>query len=165
MLFQASKLDQTYHRGFICSSMTGYVCQCLDICAHKSSADVESVCVGHTGELVIDGKTLEHVLRTPTEPLLAQLGSLCGSVVICRASPSQKAAIVKMMAEFEVHSHVVLMLLQHSSLQLLPCHMLLLLSITCCCCYLSQTPFLAYAFSCVEASDCQFIHSSQRNCL
>ena len=57
-----------------------------------------------TGELVIDGKTLEHVLGTPQEPLLAQLGSQCGSVVICRASPSQKAAIVRMMAEFEVAS-------------------------------------------------------------
>ncbi len=56
------------------------------------------------GELVIDGKTLEHVLGTPLEPLLAQLGSQCGSVVICRASPSQKAAIVRMMAEFEVRS-------------------------------------------------------------
>ncbi|DBA65766.1 hypothetical protein WJX79_001197 [Trebouxia sp. C0005] len=58
--------------------------------------------VGKVGELVIDGKTLEHVLRTPQEPLLAQLGSRCGSVVICRASPSQKAAIVRMMAEFEM---------------------------------------------------------------
>ncbi|KAL3132559.1 hypothetical protein ABBQ32_009098 [Trebouxia sp. C0010 RCD-2024] len=58
--------------------------------------------IGRVGELVIDGKTLEHVLRTPTEPLLAQLGSLCGSVVICRASPSQKAAIVRMMTEFEM---------------------------------------------------------------
>lgn len=58
--------------------------------------------VGKVGELVIDGKTLEHVLGTPLEPLLALLGSQCGSVVICRASPSQKAAIVRMMAEFEV---------------------------------------------------------------
>ena len=55
----------------------------------------------NAGELVIDGKTLEHVLGTPQEPLLAELGSQCRSVVICRASPSQKAAIVKMMAEFE----------------------------------------------------------------
>jgi len=39
--------------------------------------------VGKVGELVIDGKTLEHVLGTPQEPLLAQLGSQCGSVVIC----------------------------------------------------------------------------------
>ena len=69
---------------------------------------------------MIDGKTLEHVLRTPTEPLLAQLGSLCGSVVICRASPSQKAAIVKMMAEFEVQTLVVLLL------RMLPLMLLLL---------------------------------------
>jgi len=62
--------------------------------------------VGKVGELVIDGKTLEHVLGTPQEPLLAQLGSQCGSVVICRASPSQKAAIVRMMAEFEVHPYL-----------------------------------------------------------
>ncbi len=64
--------------------------------------------VGKVGELVIDGKTLEHVLGTPQEPLLAQLGSQCGSVVICRASPSQKAAIVRMMAEFEVQPHLSL---------------------------------------------------------
>lgn len=78
------------------------------------------MCICGTGELVIDGKTLEHVLRTPTEPLLAQLGSLCGSVVICRASPSQKAAIVKMMAEFEVQTLVVLLL------RMLPLMLLLL---------------------------------------
>jgi hypothetical protein len=34
--------------------------------------------------------------------MLAELGSHCGSVVICRASPSQKAAIVQMMDEFEL---------------------------------------------------------------
>ena len=53
---------------------------------------------------MIDGKTLEHVLGSPLEPMLAQLGAQCGSVVICRASPSQKAAIVRMMAEYEVSS-------------------------------------------------------------
>lgn len=37
-----------------------------------------------------------------TEAILAQLGSHCGAVVICRASPSQKAAIVHMMDEFEL---------------------------------------------------------------
>lgn len=76
---------------------------------------------------MIDGKTLEHVLRTPNEPLLAHLGSLCGSVVICRASPSQKAAIVKMMAEFEVHTLVALLLLLLLLLRLLLLHSLLLL--------------------------------------
>jgi magnesium-transporting ATPase (P-type) len=54
------------------------------------------------GELVIDGKTLQHILDGPLEPQLALLGSQCESVVICRASPSQKAAIVKMMRRFEV---------------------------------------------------------------
>ena len=33
---------------------------------------------------------------------MAELGSHCGAVVICRASPSQKAAIVSMMDEFEL---------------------------------------------------------------
>ena len=56
------------------------------------------------GELVIDGKTLEHVLGTNLEQSLALLGSHCEAVVICRASPSQKAAIVKMMTKFEVSS-------------------------------------------------------------
>ena len=37
-----------------------------------------------------------------TEAALAELGSHCGAVVICRASPSQKAAIVSMMDEFEL---------------------------------------------------------------
>ena len=37
-----------------------------------------------------------------TEAALAELGSFCGAVVICRASPSQKAAIVHMMEEFEL---------------------------------------------------------------
>lgn len=37
-----------------------------------------------------------------TEGALAELGSHCGAVVICRASPSQKAAIVSMMDEFEL---------------------------------------------------------------
>jgi hypothetical protein len=37
-----------------------------------------------------------------TEAALAELGSHCAAVVICRASPSQKAAIVRMMDEFEL---------------------------------------------------------------
>ena len=37
-----------------------------------------------------------------TEAALAELGSHCAAVVICRASPSQKAAIVHMMDEFEL---------------------------------------------------------------
>ena len=56
----------------------------------------------HPGELVIDGATLSHILGTPAEELLAACGARCGSVVICRSSPAQKAAIVRMMAEYEM---------------------------------------------------------------
>lgn len=37
-----------------------------------------------------------------TEALLAEVGSHCSSVVICRASPSQKAAVVGMMKQWEL---------------------------------------------------------------
>lgn len=33
---------------------------------------------------------------------LAELSSRCSSVVVCRSSPSQKAAIVRMMMEYEL---------------------------------------------------------------
>jgi hypothetical protein len=56
----------------------------------------------HVGELVIDGGTLAHILGTPMEQKLARVGAQCGSVVICRSSPSQKAAIVQMMSEYEM---------------------------------------------------------------
>ena len=52
-------------------------------------------------ELVIDGQTLTHILGTNLEPLLAELGSYCSGVVVCRASPSQKACIVKLMRDHE----------------------------------------------------------------
>lgn len=109
---------------------------------------------------MIDGKTLEHVLRTPTEPLLAQLGSLCGSVVICRASPSQKAAIVKMMTEFEVHTPAALLVLL---LLLLPLMLLLFLLLQSflpqfmiygTCCGLPQTLYAVAAIRAVVASAC-----------
>ncbi|CAK0743492.1 hypothetical protein CVIRNUC_001474 [Coccomyxa viridis] len=56
----------------------------------------------HVGELVIDGGTLSHILGTEMEQELARVGAQCGSVVICRSSPSQKAAIVHMMSEYEM---------------------------------------------------------------
>lgn len=36
------------------------------------------------------------------EVQLAQLGSKCSGVVICRSSPSQKAAVVRIMREYEM---------------------------------------------------------------
>jgi magnesium-transporting ATPase (P-type) len=54
-------------------------------------------------QLVIDGKTLTQILKDDdAEASLAKLGSLCTAVVVCRASPSQKARIVAMMREYEI---------------------------------------------------------------
>ncbi|GMH33103.1 hypothetical protein BSKO_00937 [Bryopsis sp. KO-2023] len=53
-------------------------------------------------ELVVDGPSLVHVLASSLEGELAYLGSLCSGVVICRSSPSQKAAVVRIMKEFEL---------------------------------------------------------------
>mmetsp|Transcript_33556 Transcript_33556/g.84499 ORF Transcript_33556/g.84499 Transcript_33556/m.84499 type:complete len:1400 (-) Transcript_33556:257-4456(-) len=55
-----------------------------------------------THELVVDGHTLSHILGTNLEPLLAELGTYCRSVVVCRASPSQKACIVRLMKDHEM---------------------------------------------------------------
>ncbi len=53
---------------------------------------------GARAEMVVDGRTLGRVLGTPGEGALAELAALCAGVVVCRASPAQKAAIVRMMA-------------------------------------------------------------------
>lgn len=59
--------------------------------------------VGEPTQLVVDGKTLTHLLGKPeAEALLAELGSKCTAVVVCRASPSQKANIVTMMRQYEL---------------------------------------------------------------
>ena len=42
------------------------------------------------------------LLGTPAEKQLAGVAAGCASVVVCRASPSQKAAVVRMMMEYEV---------------------------------------------------------------
>ena len=53
-------------------------------------------------ELVIDGKTLAVVLSDDSlSKAFASLGALCDCVLVCRASPSQKAAIVTMMKAHE----------------------------------------------------------------
>ena len=52
--------------------------------------------------MVVDGRTLSRILGTEFEPLLAELANMCSGVVVCRASPSQKATIVRMMKRFQV---------------------------------------------------------------
>ncbi|KAJ9527131.1 hypothetical protein QJQ45_025174, partial [Haematococcus lacustris] len=52
-------------------------------------------------ELVIDGKALNHVLPDPgLRRSLALLCSRCSAVLVCRASPAQKATIVNMMRAY-----------------------------------------------------------------
>lgn len=51
--------------------------------------------------MVIDGPTLSRVLGTRAEGRLAALAARCSGVVVCRASPAQKAAIVRLMARYE----------------------------------------------------------------
>eukprot|EP00884_Botryococcus_braunii_P002411 jgi/Botrbrau1/12170/Bobra.0186s0078.1 len=58
----------------------------------------------HVGELVIDGPTLAVILGSDLEPKLAHLGAGCAAVVICRSSPSQKAGVVRMMAQYEMRT-------------------------------------------------------------
>ena len=66
-------------------------------------------CQSHAGcllaqalpEMVVDGATLSRILGTAAEPLLARLADQCSGVVVCRASPSQKAAIVRLMKVFQ----------------------------------------------------------------
>eukprot|EP01025_Chloroclados_australasicus_P031044 TRINITY_DN3132_c0_g4_i1.p1 TRINITY_DN3132_c0_g4~~TRINITY_DN3132_c0_g4_i1.p1 ORF type:complete len:1356 (-),score=176.40 TRINITY_DN3132_c0_g4_i1:580-4509(-) len=53
-------------------------------------------------QFVIDGKTLSHILGTSLEEMLAEIGAHCAAVVVCRSSPSQKAAIVRMMRMYEL---------------------------------------------------------------
>jgi magnesium-transporting ATPase (P-type) len=56
-------------------------------------------------EMVIDGPTLNQILGTEVERVLAELASKCTTVVVCRASPSQKSAIVEMMKTYQIYSH------------------------------------------------------------
>lgn len=67
----------------------------------------ERVKNGRAVELVVDGPSLIHILKkeqsgTKLEELLAELASLSGAVIVCRSSPSQKAAIVRLMDDFEM---------------------------------------------------------------
>ena len=57
--------------------------------------------------MVIDGPTLSRVLSTSAEGRLAALASRCSGVVVCRASPAQKAAIVRLMARYELFGEQV----------------------------------------------------------
>ena len=55
-------------------------------------------------ELVVDGHTLGLIMDTELEVKLAELAVQCTSVLICRASPSQKAQVVKMVRKHRLRT-------------------------------------------------------------
>lgn len=62
----------------------------------KAAADHRPASGNHA--LIIDGATLDQVLKTPELiPLFALLGKQCKAVICCRVSPAQKAAVVDVM--------------------------------------------------------------------
>jgi len=56
-------------------------------------------------EIVIDGLTLGMILGTELEDQLAFLTMQCTSVLVCRASPSQKAKVVQMVRNYKLKAH------------------------------------------------------------
>ncbi|KAK9836118.1 hypothetical protein WJX81_002623 [Elliptochloris bilobata] len=75
--------------------------------ANKGAANGAKAGGGGGVEMVIDGPTLSRVLGTPAEGRLAALAARCSGVVVCRASPAQKAAIVRLMARNELFGEQV----------------------------------------------------------
>ena len=58
-------------------------------------------------EMVIDGQTLARILgEEEHEMMLASLIVWCTGVIVCRASPAQKAAIVLMMKRYHAKKEV-----------------------------------------------------------
>ena len=80
---------------FACGCPSGYTCALVQLmgCFGASANDSPTA---------VQLQTLTSSAGRDTEAALAELGSHCAAVVICRASPSQKAAIVHMMDEFEL---------------------------------------------------------------
>ena len=58
-------------------------------------------------EMVIDGQTLARLLGSAeSEMLLASLIVKCQGVIVCRASPAQKAAILNLMKRYHAMKEV-----------------------------------------------------------
>lgn len=57
--------------------------------------------------MVIDGQTMARLLGNPeSEMLLASLIVRCQGVIVCRASPAQKAAILNLMKRYHAMKEV-----------------------------------------------------------
>ncbi|XP_009281865.1 PREDICTED: probable phospholipid-transporting ATPase VD [Aptenodytes forsteri] len=60
------------------------------------SASVSTQAPGFSAGLVIDGRTLEHVLHDSLQNIFLELTEKCRAVVCCRATPLQKSVLVRL---------------------------------------------------------------------
>lgn len=79
---------------------TGAYCPCLARVRCGSCSCRSQQCLAQCSFGSVCGTGF--ILGTPAEKQLAAVAAGCASVVVCRASPSQKAAVVRMMMEYEV---------------------------------------------------------------
>ncbi|XP_065553846.1 phospholipid-transporting ATPase VD isoform X4 [Lathamus discolor] len=62
----------------------------------NASATVSTQSPGFSAGLVIDGRTLEHVLHDSLQNIFLELTEKCRAVVCCRATPLQKSVLVRL---------------------------------------------------------------------
>jgi len=95
----------------LCSRYNSFSSSAASIATHNNhnidnaaAIDIESIPdTWREGELAVDGPTLTFILGDKLlRRKLAQLAARCSGVVVSRSSPSQKAAIVRNMAEYEM---------------------------------------------------------------
>lgn len=60
------------------------------------SASPSTQAQGFSAGLVIDGRTLEHVLHDSLQNVFLELTQKCRAVVCCQATPLQKSVLVKL---------------------------------------------------------------------
>lgn len=60
------------------------------------SASPSTQAAGFSAGLVIDGKTLEHVLHDSLQNIFLELTEKCRAVVCCQATPLQKSVLVRL---------------------------------------------------------------------
>ena len=85
-------------------SITALCSRYSDVIGQKVTSIEDIPDTWRAGELAVDGPTLTFVMADEDmRRKLAQLAARCSGVVVSRSSPSQKAAIVKNMAEYEMN--------------------------------------------------------------
>jgi hypothetical protein len=70
---------------------------------NSGSAGGSDTAADRAPEILIDGYTLVHVFGDAAlEALFAEVAELAGAVVVCRSSPRQKAAVVRVVKDYRL---------------------------------------------------------------